>query len=98
MTDLLITDKTRDLNPWNLKEGDSCFQILIDCDTALTSGPVKYSGKVSVPASQARDVEEAATVAFLIAREDGLKSPLMSYCAFYFYEDTPGDEGWVHFL
>lgn len=92
----LITDETRDLNPWNLTEGDPCYQILIDCDTTLTRGPVKYSGKVSVPPGQARDVEEAATVAFLIAQQDGLKSPLMSYCTFYFYDED--QEGWVPFL
>ncbi|GAA5514927.1 hypothetical protein Dcar01_03691 [Deinococcus carri] len=93
----LITDATRNLNPWNLKEGDRCFQILIDCDTVLYGGQhIKYSGKVSVPEGKADHLEEAATIAFSIAQQDGLRAALMSYCAFYYYDED--EEGWVQFL
>lgn len=96
-TGTLDFSNTRDLNPWKLSEGDRCFQILIEVDTTLYSGQhIRYSGKVSVPEGLADDLEDAATVAFGIAQRDGLNAPLMSFCAFYFYDED--EEGWRQFL
>lgn len=93
----MITDQTRDLNPWNLQEGDPCFQILIALDTTYASGQhVQYSGKVSVPGAVARDLEEAATIAFGVAQKDGMQAALMAYCAFSFYDED--EDGWRQFL
>lgn len=93
----LITAETRALNPWSLNEGDRCFQILIDLDTVYHDGRhAKYSGKVSVPATEASNLEEAATIAFGIAQRDGMDSPMMLYCAFYVYDEE--ETGWAQFL
>lgn len=93
----LDLSQTRNVNPWNLSEGDRCYQILIETDITLYGDKrLQYSGKVSVPASEARHLQEAATLAFSCAQKDGLDSPMMCYCAFYFYDED--QDGWVQFL
>jgi hypothetical protein len=93
----LITDQTRDLNPWHLQAGDPCYQILINLDTTYHDGQhAVYSGKVSVPAGMVAGLEEAATVAFSVAQQDGMQAALMAYCAFYFYDEA--EDGWRQFL
>lgn len=92
----------KDLNPFGIEEGAESYSILIDCNTSTYDGKkLDWIGRVAVPVEvngEELELEEAATLAYRVAQQEGLPAQLMSICSFYFWEEDAEGGGWVQFL
>jgi hypothetical protein len=88
-------------NPYNLTEGQDCYQILVKADfIGHDKVAVKFEGAYAIPMEEAAyhpdELEGAATLAFKLAQQDGLTSSMMAFCQFAHWDDE--EDGWVEIL